>query len=76
MAWSKPARPGWMGVEDYHRYPQTLTLREVKVRKKVLVATLLSAKKTTKNALGKLFCQRWQVELDLRNIKSTLDMDI
>jgi hypothetical protein len=76
VRWCKPAaRPDWMSLEEYRRYPQELTVREVKVGKKVLVTTLLAPRQTSKSALGKLFRQRWQVELDLRNIKTTLGME-
>ena len=64
-----------MSREQYRCYPDEITVREVKVGKKVLVTTFLSPKKTSKPALGQLFQQRWQVELDLRNIKTTLGME-
>lgn len=75
VSWSKPARPSWMDKEAYQMYPKDITVREVKVCKKVLVTTLLKPQKTSKNALGKLYLQRWHVELDLRNIKTTLGME-
>lgn len=74
--WPKPARPDWMSLEEYQRYPTEIQVREVKVRGKVLVTTLMSPRKVTKNALGKLYFQRWHVELDLRNIKTTLGMEM
>jgi|TARA_B100000315_G_scaffold145453_1_gene134378 hypothetical protein len=74
--WSKPlVRPNWMSREQYRSYPDEITVREVKVGKKVLVTTFLSPKKTSKHMLDQLFQQRWQVELDLRNIKTTLGME-
>ena len=73
--WSKPARPDWMSVQEYRGYPDDIKVREVNVGKKVLVSTLLSPRKTPKAALGELYCQRWNVELDLRNIKTTLGME-
>ena len=75
VGWSKPARPDWMSVEEYRGYPDEIKVREVKVGKKVLVSTFLSPRKTPKAALGELFWQRWNVELDLRNIKTTLGME-
>ncbi len=76
VSWSKPkTRPDWMSQEDYHRYPAEITVREMKVGKKVLVTTFLVPRKTAKAALGKLYWQRWHVELDLRNIKTTLGME-
>jgi hypothetical protein len=75
VSWPKPkVRPEWMSPEDFAALPQELTLREVKVGKKVLVTTLLCPRKTCKTALGELFRQRWNVELDLRAIKTTLQM--
>ena len=73
--WSKPARPDWMSVEEYRGYPDEIKVREVKVGKKVLVSTFLSSRKTPKAALEELYWQRWNVELDLRNIKTTLGME-
>ncbi len=73
--WSKPARPEWMGLEEYRCYLKEITVREVKVDKKVLVTTLLAPNKTPKAALKTLYFQRWHVELDLRNIKTTLGME-
>jgi hypothetical protein len=75
VSWKKPQRPEWMSLEDYRGHPDELTVREVKVGKKVLVTTLLNPRQTRKGELGQLFWQRWNVELDLRNIKSTLGME-
>jgi len=75
VSWKKPARPDWMSVEDYRDYPDEITVREVKVGKKVLVTTFLNSRQTPKGELGRLFWQRWNVELDLRNIKITLGME-
>lgn len=75
VSWKKPQRPEWMSVEEYRGYPDELTMREVKVGKKVLVTTLLNPRQAPKGELGQLFWQRWNVELDLRNVKSTLGMD-
>jgi hypothetical protein len=75
VSWKKPQRPEWMSVEEYHGYPDEITVREVKVGKKVLVTTFLNPRTTPKGELGQLFWQRWNVELDLRNLKSTLGME-
>jgi hypothetical protein len=75
VSWPKPkARPDWMSREDYAALPDELTLREVKVGKKILVTSFLCPRKVCKRALGQLFQQRWHVELDLRAIKTTLQM--
>ncbi len=74
VSWKKPRRPDWMSVPEYQDYPDEITVREVKVGKKVLVTTFLNPRLTPKKELGRLFWQRWNVELDLRNVKSTLGM--
>lgn len=72
----KPKRkPEWMSQAEYAQVPGTLTVRELKARGKVLMTTLLDAKQTPKNALKALYHDRWQIELDLRNLKTTLGMD-
>jgi hypothetical protein len=76
VCWFKPAKPDWMSAAQYHNYPNEVEVREVKVDKKVLVSTFLSPRKTPKAALEALYWQRWNVELDLRNIKTTLGMEV
>ncbi len=74
---SKPKRkPDWMTQEDYNRAPDTLKVRELHAGGKILVTTLLCAKKTPKPALKDLYQSRWHVELDLRNIKATLGLGV
>ncbi|MDZ7768065.1 MAG: IS4 family transposase [Woeseiaceae bacterium] len=76
VSWSKPGnKPSWMSREDYLAYPDEIRVRELKVGKKVLVTTFLEPRAVSKGALKELFWCRWDVELDLRNIKSTLGMD-
>lgn len=68
-------RPQWMTPEQYESAPDTLTVRELEVGGKVLVTTLLCPKTTPKIALKALYKRRWHVELDLRDIKTTLGME-
>ncbi len=68
------ARPQWMTVELYQTAPDTLVVRELEVGGRVLVTTLLCPNITPKNALKELYKRRWQVELDIRNLKTTLGM--
>jgi len=73
---TKPKRkPDWMSQQDYAQAPDQLTVRELATGGKVLVTTLLCAKDTPKAALKALYRERWQVELDLRAIKTTLGME-
>ena len=67
-------KPHWMSQSDYEQAPDQLTVRELATGGKVLVTTLLCSKDTPKAALKALYRERWQVELDLRSIKTTLGM--
>jgi hypothetical protein len=69
-------KPDWMSQEDYDRAPATLKVREFKAGGKIMVTTLLCPKDTPKSALKMLYRSRWNVELDLRNIKTTLGMEV
>ena len=72
----KPAqRPDWMSQYEYDQAPATLKVRECEVGGKILVTTLLDPNQTPKGVLKALYRQRWHVELDLRNIKTTLGME-
>jgi hypothetical protein len=72
----KPKRkPDWMSQKDYDSAPDSITIRELKTKDKVLITTLLSSSAYPENELKALYKQRWHVELDLRNIKSTLGME-
>lgn len=72
----KPAiKPGWMTRAAYDQAPESLTVRELRVGGKTLVTTLLCPRQTSKADLKSLYRDRWHVELDLRNLKTTLGMD-
>jgi hypothetical protein len=71
VRWPKPAaRPEWMTPEQYARAPDELTLREVKVAHQVLVTTMVDHGQVSKHDLSALYARRWNVELDLRNLKT------
>jgi len=67
--------PEWMTVEQYESAPDTLDIRELEVGGKTLVTTMTCPNTTSKIALKDLYKRRWQVELDIRNIKTTLGME-
>lgn len=76
ITYRKPPRcPDWMSDEDFARVPKTLCLRELEVKGQLLVTTLLDAKRYPKRSLYNLFKKRWNIELDLRDIKTTLGME-
>ena len=73
-----------MTGEQYRRYPETLTMRQVSVdardrnnraeRFKV-VTTILDAS-IGGGQIGALYEKRWSGEVDIRSIKSTMKMDV
>jgi hypothetical protein len=76
LLWDKPViKPGWMTQAAYDKAPATLKVRELHAGGKTLVTTLLCPKQTDKAAVKALYQSRWHVELDLRNIKTTLGME-
>ena len=77
VRWLKPVvRPQWMTPEQYEAFPDELTVREAKVAHQVLVTTMLDHRKVSKDDLSALYARRWNVELDLRNLKTTTGMDV
>jgi hypothetical protein len=85
ITWTKPKRPPWMSQELFASLPATLLLREVRVwipkgknrtREIVVVTTLRDAGRYKKGEIESLYQRRWQAELQLRSLKTTLQMDI
>lgn len=68
-------RPEWMTEAQYQSAPETLTIRELEVGGRVLITTLTCPNTYAKESLKALYKQRWQVELDIRNVKTTLGME-
>jgi hypothetical protein len=82
--WPKPPQPAWMDSETYNSLPNTLQLREIRVRVKqpgfrtrslVIVTTLLDSKEYTHDDLATVYRSRWQAELNLRSLKIVMQMD-
>lgn len=75
IEFNKPKiKPDWMTREAYNEAPEKITIRELKVGKKVLITTMLTVKDYPKKSLSALFKQRWHVEVDFRNLKTTLGL--
>jgi hypothetical protein len=83
VRWAKPTSIRSVDREAYHALPESITVRETKVRvhqpgfrtkSMVLVTTLLDPTRTTKEDLATLYRARWNNELDLRSIKATMQM--
>ncbi len=77
VRWSKPTtRPEWMSLEQYRGFPEQILVREAKVDGQVLVTTMHNARAVPKRELVALYARRWHIELDIRNIKTTLGMEV
>jgi hypothetical protein len=80
VCWNKPPRPAWMSRGQYAALPDSLTLREVRVRVEqkgfrtrevIVVTTLLDAEKYSAAAIATLYRRRWQAEISHPNYRSS-----
>jgi hypothetical protein len=76
VQWPRPPKPKAMSAQEYARYPAFITMREVEVHGRILVTTLLDPKIVSPRALALLYNMRWNIEVDFRTIKATLEMDV
>jgi hypothetical protein len=83
VCWAKPTSIRSLDREAYHALPESIMVRETRVRVEqpgfrtkliVLVTTVLDPTQTTKEDLATLYRARWNNELDLRSIKATMQM--
>jgi hypothetical protein len=83
VRWAKPTSIRSLDRETYHALPDSVTVREARVRVRqpgfrtrsiVVVTTLLDPEQTTKEDLATLYRARWHNELDLRSLKSSMQM--
>ena len=82
VRWFKPSIRA-VDWQTYKALPEYITVRETfvrvaqrgfRTRSLVVVTTLLDPQQTTKEDLATLYRARWHNELDLRSIKSTMQM--
>lgn len=87
VVWEKPQRPEWMDEQTYQQYPDEMVMREVRIRIKgkgrkvrtrtiTIATTLLDADEYPKADLAELYRLRWQAELNLRSLKTVMQMDV
>jgi hypothetical protein len=83
VQWRKPTSIRSLDREEYHALPEFVTVREARVRVSqpgfrtreiVVVTTLLGPRQATKEDLAALYRTRWHNELDLRSLKSAMQM--
>ena len=83
VRWLKPSSIRSLDWQAYKAMPESITIRETMIRVSqpgfrtksiVVVTTLLDPQQTTKEDLATLYRARWNNELDVRSIKSTMQM--
>ena len=84
IVWQRPNKPHGMKGEQYRTYPKTLLMRQVsvdardkdnRVEQFKVITTILDAA-IGGGQIGALYERRWDGEVDIRSIKSTLRMDV
>lgn len=85
VRWPKPSSIRSVDWPTYHSLPDSLTVREARIRIEtagfrtkeiVVVTTLLDPQEYPKEAVAELYRARWNQELDFRSIKTTMQMDL
>jgi len=86
VVWTKPKqRPKTMTREAYQQLPETLTVRLLRfsiphkgfrTKQVTVVTSLLDPAVYRKEDIARLYGLRWEVELDLRHLKASMDMDM
>jgi hypothetical protein len=83
VRWKKPTSIRSVDRQTYNALPDSITVREVRVRVEqpgfrtrwvVVVTTLLDPAQASREELASLYRARWNNELDLRSIKVTMQM--
>jgi hypothetical protein len=84
IVWQRPNKPRGMTGEQYRRYPKQLVMRQVavdardknnRVQQFKVLTTILDVS-IGGEQIGDLYEYRWNGEVDIRSIKSTMQMDI
>jgi hypothetical protein len=84
ILWQRPNKPRGMTGEQYRRYPKSLLMRQVTVdardrdnrAKRFMVVTTMLDASVDGGQIGDLYERRWSGEVDIRSIKSTMQMDV
>jgi Transposase DDE domain len=86
VTWYKPKNcPKGLNKDEFNVLPPSITVREIyyyivipgfRTQQVSLITTLLDKATYSTLAIVGLYGQRWDVELDLRHLKTTLGMDV
>ncbi|MGB3127451.1 MAG: IS4 family transposase [Pseudomonas sp.] len=83
IVWTRPPCPTWMDEETYAQIPETLELREIRyqivepgrrTQTIDIITTLVDADEYTTEDIAELYGFRWNSELDIRSIKTSLNL--
>src|SRR5689334_15880083 len=84
ILWRRPNKAHGMKGEQYRTYPKTLLMRQVSVDargkdnrvEQFKVVTTILDPSVGGRQIGELYERRWDGEVDIRSIKSTMKMDV
>ena len=86
VTWQRPKlQPKWLSKEEFLALPEQLTVRMIRGRSLrrgfrpkhvVIVTTLTDPELYSAQDIANLFLRRWDIEVDMRHIKSVLQMDV
>lgn len=80
-----PTKPTWMTDAAYAALPESMTVRELRyavttpggrVKEITLATTLLDPVAYPAKDLAALYRTRWQIEVDIRHLKTTMGMEV
>ena len=74
--WPKPQRASWITTQQYQQMPPGIWVREVRINDRVMVTTLLDSEQLSADEIASLYAMRWNIEVDFRALKSTMNMDV
>jgi hypothetical protein len=83
VCYQRPQRPKWMSEEEYQSYPKTILVRHLRYRhsckgfrtREVTLATTLDWNEYSVDDLAELYRRRWEVELNIRSLKTQMQME-
>lgn len=81
--WPKPPKPEWMSKTEYVSLPNKIKIREIQLPNSftssgenlIIVTTLTDSSDFSVGDANELYGWRWNAELDLRNLKTTMSME-
>ena len=86
VAWKKSSvRPKWLKRNEWESLPDEMTVRQITVHVTIpgfrsrtieIITTLLDPKAFPKRAFADLYRKRWLAELFLRDVKTSMGMDV